>query len=93
MSDKLRDLAEYYDSGDFSEEAREAETSTALVEPSGASEPMDSFTVRLSISVLESVRSRAAERNESTESVIRRMIEDGVAARQEGQEQQERRER
>lgn len=79
MSKNFKALAEYYDSGDFSAEARDAEPTTGLVVASAATEPMDSFTIRLPVSVLESVRSIAAERNESTGSVIRRMVENAVS--------------
>lgn len=81
MSTNFKELAEYFDAGDFSEEARAAEP---VKEPTGTAasvEPMDAFTVRLPVSVLEAVREIATEAGQTTGSIIRQMVEDAVAER------------
>lgn len=79
MSTNFKDLAEHFDTGDFSEEAKAAHPVKDAPGSSGSAEPMDAFTVRLPVSVLESVRAIAAEDNETTGSIIRRMVESAVA--------------
>ncbi|MBD8031307.1 ribbon-helix-helix protein, CopG family [Corynebacterium gallinarum] len=79
MNTNFQELADYYDTGDFSEEAKAAQPTTDDAGPGGPTEPMDSFTVRLPVSVLEAVRKIAAEGNDTTGSVIRRMVEGAVA--------------
>ena len=76
MGTNFKELAEFYDTGDFSDEARAAEP---VKDSPGSDEPMDSFTVRLPVSVLETVRRIAAEEHQTTGSVIRRMVENAVA--------------
>lgn len=45
----------------------------------GSGEAMNTFTVRLPVSVLEILRSVARERKETTGAVIRRIVENAVA--------------
>lgn len=79
MGTNFKDLAAYFDAGDFSEEAKAAQPAKDTPGSAGSAEPMDSFTVRLPVSVLEVVRKIAAEENETTGSIIRRMVENAVA--------------
>ncbi|MGP6174049.1 hypothetical protein [Corynebacterium sp. A21] len=79
MSTNFKELAEFFDAGDFSAEAKAAEPMKTAPGSGNAGEPMDAFTVRLPVSVLEAVRKIAAEEGETTGSVIRRMVESAVA--------------
>lgn len=79
MNTNFKELAEYFDAGDFSAEAQAAQPAKRPADSTGATEPMDAFTVRLPVSVLESVRKIAAEEQETTGSIIRRMVENAVS--------------
>lgn len=57
---EFQELAEYFDAGDFSEEAKAAQPVKEHAGAVGSAEPMDAFTVRLPVSVLEAVRKIAA---------------------------------
>lgn len=79
MSTNFTELAEYFDAGDFSDEAKAAHVAEETTGTAGSTKPRDAFTVRLPVSVLQAVRAIAAEEHEATGSIIRRMVEDTVA--------------
>lgn len=79
MGTNFKELAEYFDAGDFTTEAKKAEPVNMAAGSADANEPMDAFTVRLPVSVLETVRAIAAQEGESTGAILRRMVESAVA--------------
>lgn len=75
---RIDELREHYDNTDTSSELDRAEYVPADAPP--ASERMTTFAVRLPLPVLERVRQIAAEDGVTTSEMLRRWIEDGIAA-------------
>lgn len=78
MTTRNNELADYYADADVS-----AEIATSQPAPDyspGGAEPMDAFTVRLPVALLEALRSRAASEGVTTGQMIRRTLEAAVSA-------------
>ena len=79
MTTDYERLAHYYDTNDFSHEAAESTVEESPSRTAPVVEPMDSFTVRLPVSLLDKVRSLAAEKGLPTGAMLRNIIQNAVA--------------
>lgn len=77
MTDRFA-LTEHYDSTDLSEQIGGSEP-TPPVEAASSSEPMEAFTVRLPVALLDVLRERAAAEGIATGQMIRRTLEGAVS--------------
>ncbi len=74
MTDRFAELAQHYDTTDLSAHIGAAEPAVATTS-SGSTEPMDAFTVRLPVSLLNALRDRAVAEHVTTGQMIRRTLE------------------
>lgn len=78
MTDRFAELAEHYDNTDLSAQIEASEPAAPAV-TAGASEPMEAFTVRLPVTLLDVLRERAAAEGIATGQMIRRTLEEAVS--------------
>lgn len=73
-----KNLAEHYDTTDLSVQIEASEPATREAAPTV--EPMDAFTVRLPVVLLDALRARASAENVTTGQMIRRTLEAALSA-------------
>jgi predicted DNA binding CopG/RHH family protein len=78
MTDRPADLAHHYDTTDLSAQIDASEPATPTV--TGTTEPMDAFTVRLPVTLLDALRKRAAAEHITTGQMIRRTLETALSS-------------
>lgn len=79
MTDRFAELADHYDSTDLSAQIDASEPAEPTP-AAAASEPMDAFTVRLPVALLDALRTRAAAEKITTGQMIRRTLEAALSA-------------
>ena len=79
MTDRFAALADHHDNDDLSAQIDASEPAPESARPT-APEPMDAFTVRLPVSLLDILRERAAAEQVTTGRMIRRTLEAAISA-------------